>query len=174
MEIRELRGVTWYRRGRYWYKTPAGSAASYELKTCLNPACTQEFFGVRRLNRVGNPSRFCSHKCSKQRDLNPQWLGDAVGYRAAHKRVEVARGKALACTIPGCIASRRPQVRFHWANLTGNLADVDDYRSMCVFHHRAFDWARVLGMTNEEALERVARIVPEIQRANAADRGMSG
>jgi hypothetical protein len=44
---------------------------------------------------------------------------------------------------------------YHWASLTGNLADPMDYEQLCVSHHRAFDWAKVLGFTPDEAMARI-------------------
>lgn len=170
LETRQMGSRTWYRRGQFWYTRPSGSAGAHELKLCANPECAQAFFGVRQRNRVGNLPRFCSIRCSREGSFNPQWAGSAVRYRAAHFRVAKARGKASECTIPGCVTADGYPAAFHWASVTGNLADVSDYMAMCVFHHRAFDWAKILGMAPEEALARVGRIPAEAQRQRSSER----
>ena len=71
--------------------------------------------------------------------LNPCWKGDAAKYQALHLRVESRRGKPKLCSRCG---EQEPAVRYEWANLTGNYADVNDYERMCVYCHRRFDAER--------------------------------
>lgn len=73
---------------------------------------------------------------AKLGDRNPVWRGDTVSYRAAHSRVERARGKA-AGHLCKC---GRPA--YDWANLTGEFSNVNDYEPMCRTHHRAYDKGR--------------------------------
>jgi hypothetical protein len=70
---------------------------------------------------------------------NHMWAGEAAGYQALHLRVEVARGKPARC---GRCGTDDPTVRYEWANLTGQYADVNDYERMCLPCHRSFDAAR--------------------------------
>lgn len=70
---------------------------------------------------------------------NPAWRGDQATYAALHYRVEAARGKPKECGRCGCTDEA---MRYEWANLTGNYADVDDYERMCVFCHRQLDAGR--------------------------------
>lgn len=176
MEVRELDGITYYRgSGKRWYKSPqCRGLTAYDLMPC--DACGREFFGVvYSKNRLGKPAkrRFCSRQCFASgwgTEGNPGWNGEQVKYRGAHLRVARMKGKAASCTVPGCVAQFREGACFHWASLTGNWADVDDYVEMCVFHHRALDWAKILGMGNEEALERIANIAPEFQHQDSRQR----
>jgi hypothetical protein len=62
-------------------------------------------------------------------------VGDAVGYRGAHNRVRKVRGKATSCVWG------HQSTRYEWANLTGNLADPDDYAPMCRRCHTRYDAA---------------------------------
>lgn len=59
--------------------------------------------------------------------------GDEAGYSAGHKRVVKARGRADHCIDCGAHDDRA----YHWASLTGNYGDPNDYQPMCVpCHHR--------------------------------------
>jgi len=60
------------------------------------------------------------------------------GYTAMHQRVHRVRGKA---SWQNCRCGEPAQ---HWANLTGNYADVNDYEAMCMRCHRHYD-----GTSNE-------------------------
>lgn len=126
--------MPWYRRGKYWYAKPTGSAPAHEKKSCEQ--CGTEFFGRR--SRLSTQARFCSVACSRIGAHNPQWAASNIGYRGAHLRVAKARGKAEFCSRADGTCSRT----YHWANLTGHYEDTMDYESMCVSHHRRFDNAR--------------------------------
>jgi hypothetical protein len=145
----------WFKRGKYWYRKPDGRGP-HEIKNCEN--CDRSF--LARRSKIPTQSRFCSLSCSRQGSLNPAWRGDSVKYRGAHLRVARMRGKASSCSISSCVTNSS---KFHWASLTENWADPNDYAMMCVFHHRAFDWAKILGMTSEEALKTIAQISTEVQ-----------
>ena len=70
---------------------------------------------------------------------NSSWRGSEASYTALHKRVEVARGRALQCDRCGTCDPHRT---YEWANLTGAYDDVDDYQRMCRHCHRRYDKAR--------------------------------
>lgn len=74
------------------------------------------------LTQLGIPRRFKGYKAKP-------------GYSAGHKRVVKARGKASNCVACGAEDDRA----YHWANLTGNYGDPEDYQSMCVPCHHAMD-----------------------------------
>jgi hypothetical protein len=66
-------------------------------------------------------------------------LGDNASYFALHDRVYRARGNAKECEWCG---ENNPVGHYHWANLTGEYADVNDYARVCVMCHRQYDKAR--------------------------------
>lgn len=125
----------WYRRGKFWYRTPRGPAAPHEVRTCANPDCAQLFF-ARRHRASETQGRFCSVSCSMTGENHPRFAGDDVGYTGAHRRVYLVRGKATRCVF-GCSGSSS----YQWANLTGSLADPGDYAEMCARCHSRFDAA---------------------------------
>lgn len=67
------------------------------------------------------------------------WRGEDASYHAFHNRVRARRGSASFCSKCGKSDS---DVRYEWANLTGNYADPEDYVAMCVSCHRKFDAER--------------------------------
>lgn len=79
---------------------------------------------------------------------NGMWRGNDARYQALHLRVAARRGKPSHCERCGTTDSH---AKYEWANLTGNYADVDDYKRMCIPCHRNFDAAR----------RRAARTSPE-------------
>lgn len=91
----------------------------------LRPAKPGEIGNPRGLNR-----RLAGH-------LNGNWKGDTASYAGFHFRVERARGKPQHCEQCG----KSDPGRYEWANLTGNYADVMDYKRMCKKCHAAYDRA---------------------------------
>lgn len=77
----------------------------------------------------------------KYGDDHPGWKGDQCGYMAAHQRVWRTRGKARDYGCSRC-GTTDPDRQYHWANLTGNYADINDYAPMCQSCHGLFDSAR--------------------------------
>lgn len=67
------------------------------------------------------------------------WAGDEADYGSLHARVYRRRGNAKECEWCG---ENDPGVYYHWANLTGQYANVDDYARLCVTCHRRYDNAR--------------------------------
>jgi hypothetical protein len=113
-----------------WYRLSGpGRTVKYAPATCEN--CGREFMGERRDGR----GRFCSAACTglSQRRLDVTTLS----YRALHKRVELARGKAPghACADCGGQAAQWSQVH----GTTGQ--EPGHYRPLCRTCHRAYDAA---------------------------------
>ncbi len=95
----------------------------------------------RVMRRNGVQARVAA-KRDQRGERNHMWRGDSAKYAALHLRVETARGKPSLCEDCGT----RSATRFEWANLTGNYADVNDYRRLCCSCHHKFDGhARNLG-----------------------------
>jgi hypothetical protein len=65
--------------------------------------------------------------------------GDKAGYSAFHKRVATKRGTPSVCEV--CNLSNK-NTRYEWANLTGNYADIMDYKRMCKPCHMKYDIER--------------------------------
>lgn len=155
----------WYRRrarsGKFWYRTPTGSGNPHELRHCAAAECGELFFGIRNLRRP-EYGRFCSVHCSRLSFRKVE-----VTYRGLHTRIARERGKAAFCSIGGCVTGSST---FHWANLTGQHMDTEDYAPMCVWHHRLYDSALLLGMSPGEALKCVTAVPAEIQRTRSRER----
>lgn len=112
--------------------------------------CTPETFAKIGAANKGRPSPFAGTtgrhsdegrariSAAQQGENNSFWAGKNPSYRAAHSRVERARGKANTFT---CIDNCGRQAA-HWSNLTGNYGDIDDYEPRCVSCHVLFDNAR--------------------------------
>lgn len=69
---------------------------------------------------------------------NPNWRGERIGYKAAHDRVSAVRGKPCNCEHCG---TTDPEKRYHWANLTKQFHNPNDYIRLCISCHRKFDHA---------------------------------
>lgn len=68
--------------------------------------------------------------------MNSQWKNKNACYSACHNRVYAARGKARHCSICGRADGNS---KYHWANLTGNYEDINDFAPMCVSCHHKHD-----------------------------------
>lgn len=90
-------------------------------------------------------------KRNQRGDNNASWAGDGATYQALHRRVEIARGKPGVCEECG-----DTEGRMEWANLTGNYADVNDYKRMCVSCHRKLD-AKRRSITGKRTSQHVPR-----------------
>ncbi len=77
--------------------------------------------GIKTGQRSARP-----HKC--RGNAGSAWKGDAVGYRSAHQRVELARGKPSRCEHCGTADS---EMRYEWASLSRNYTDTTDYVRLC-------------------------------------------
>lgn len=72
-------------------------------------------------------------------ERNPLWKGDAAGYEAMHLRVITARGRPSRCA---CCDATDPDIRYHWANLSGHYEDIYDYARLCPGCHIRLDARR--------------------------------
>ena len=73
------------------------------------------------------------------REKHPMWKGDKAGYAAMHYRVKRVRGAPKKCEICGKEGGNE---KYHWANLTGNFSNTNDYKRMCVSCHRKYDLSK--------------------------------
>lgn len=94
---------------------------------------------LQRLMPYNNIPRRTTAKRNQRGAANHMWKGDEASYQALHLRVEAERGKPCGCSRCG---TTRRNIRYEWANLTGDYANVLDYARMCVPCHREFDAAR--------------------------------
>lgn len=70
---------------------------------------------------------------------NHMWKGEQASYTALHFRVQNELGKPIHCDECG---TSEPNIRYEWANMTGNYTEISDYKRMCVTCHRRFDLCR--------------------------------
>ena len=80
------------------------------------------------------------------------WKGDEATYAAFHYRVQSARGSEKRCEACG---TTDPNKSYDWANLTGNYADISDYRRLCRSCHWTLD-AKVLNIKKMRRSSRLA------------------
>ncbi len=110
----------------------------------MSSAEVAEIFGVRQptiikwLHKWGFKPR-PTVKRNQTGEFNDSWKGDKATYAAFHIRVSQTRGKPKHCERCG---KTDPEIRYEWANLTGQYSDITDYERMCVSCHRRFDAAR--------------------------------
>jgi len=90
---------------------------------------------VNLFKRIKYVPRTCGKK-DQWKYGNHQWLGDKAGYGACHDRVKRARGMPKKCEVCG---TDDPKKTYHWANLTGNYSDINDYKRMCQSCHWKYD-----------------------------------
>jgi hypothetical protein len=81
--------------------------------------------------------------------------GDNVSYTVLHARVRQLRGAPSRCEQCDTTDASK---RYEWANLTGNYADPDDYRRLCVSCHRRYDHGRLGRPGSVSAIEASERI----------------
>jgi len=84
-------------------------------------------------------AKYCSFKCrfigQKGKALPTKGLFKATSYGACHYKVRKLRGTPSLCEVCGTTTAKK----FEWANLTGNYADINDYKRMCASCHDKFD-----------------------------------
>ncbi len=124
------------RPSKYFYKVEdTKHSHPYVRKECLTCG--------RKTMQKTKSKGFCSRACAKIGDLNPTWKENSV-YKTEtqativkwHKAVYAARGKPSYCTHCGVSEEGR---MYHWANLTGNYEDTNDFIRLCVPCHTKFD-----------------------------------
>lgn len=104
----------------------------YEFKAC--DTCGEESWIQKRRSH-------CSYRCSKLGDKNPSKQKASghsltkVEYAGAHTAVRKARGSAFGCVHCGTTEDRT----YHWANISGDYWNIDDYISLCVPCHDRYD-----------------------------------
>lgn len=126
---------------KYTYRAPCTEA---ELRSCYESGMSQIEIAVKftttqkviwtAMQKFGILARVAA-KRNQRGSANSSWKQDP-GYQALHIRVEVARGKPKHCEECG---TSDPGKYYDWANLTGNYADVKDYKRMCRSCHHIFD-----------------------------------
>ena len=119
----------WNKKDVCFLKENYGILLNEEIERLLN----RSKFAIRlKANELGlNGIRAGERSC--------HWKGDSAGYTALHYRLRNIRGSPQKCEICG----RTEDGLYHeWANLTGNYADIYDYKRMCRSCHRRFDLAR--------------------------------
>ena len=67
---------------------------------------------------------------------NHMWKGHAAGLTPLHRRLDRRFGSPRHCSVCGSTDAART---YDWANLTGNYAELSDYKRMCRSCHRLFD-----------------------------------
>lgn len=133
----------------------------YTNQVCLAEGCERErtdigmcYMHAARMRRHGHPDVVVdvADRAYRRGDRNPAWVGDQPSYRAAHQRVETARGRASDLDCFDC--GRQAQ---HWSydhNDSGELvtpeghpysANPDHYSPRCVSCHKLQDLARHAG-----------------------------
>jgi hypothetical protein len=86
-----------------------------------------------------------AYKRNQTKENNDYWKGDGAAYQGFHARLYREKGKPKHCDICG---TDDPSKTYDWANLTGNYADMDDYKRMCRPCHWKYD-GRVKNITKE-------------------------
>lgn len=74
-------------------------------------------------------------KRNQRGESNSSWKGSKACYTAFHARVIAFKGQPQCCEECG---TTDPSKSYDWANLTGNYADVNDYKRLC----RSCHWKR--------------------------------
>lgn len=85
--------------------------------------------------RAGYKCRVAA-KRNQRGERNHQWKGKNAVYSSMHERVYNLKGKPCYCEVCG---TTDPNIRYEWANVSGDYNDVDGYKRMCVSCHRKFD-----------------------------------
>ena len=75
-------------------------------------------------------------KRNQRGSSNDSWKGSKAGYQALHVRVAEMRGKPSKCETCGTTDSDR---HYDWASMTGNFANIWDYKRLCRSCHWQYD-----------------------------------
>ena len=76
------------------------------------------------------------YKRNQEGKNNSSWGGDNVTYAAFHYRVTSLKGRPKKCEVCGTTDENKI---YDWANMTGNYADINDYKRMCRSCHWKYD-----------------------------------
>lgn len=67
---------------------------------------------------------------------NHSWVGNkAKCVETYHRRLNRKHGSPKKCEVCGSTTAKC----YHWANLTGNYPDLEDYKRMCASCHAKYD-----------------------------------
>lgn len=140
-----------------------------EIATAINS--TQRI--VYRLMKVHGIEARPSQPRNRWGSDNPNWRGSNASYGAWHRRVIRAKGQPSQCSRCG---TSEPDIRYEWANLTGNYEDPDDYERMCIRCHNDYDGMRrrTLGVPTSPYRRDIEEWRSQIQRRLAAQTPKSG
>jgi hypothetical protein len=83
----------------------------------------------------------------KKGENHPQWKGNRSSYNAFHIWIRNNFGKAVHCDID----ANHKSTRYHWANLTGDYRNINDYVQLCPHCHSLFDLGKltIKGITKQ-------------------------
>jgi hypothetical protein len=123
--------------------TPIPSRLKEFYDSGLSQTEIAELFGVSQkivwgwMKRADLKARVAA-KRDQRGEKNAYWGGKdgIVGYEAYHYRVIARRGQPSECVDCG---TTDPSKKYDWANLTGNYADVNDYKRLCRSCHSKLD-----------------------------------
>jgi hypothetical protein len=87
------------------------------------------------LKRNNIPKRIAC-KRNQWGENNHAWKGDSAQYKQLHKRIYRRFGNPIKCEV--CLTTD-PSKSYDWANLTGDYANINDYKRMCRSCHRKYD-----------------------------------
>lgn len=96
--------------------------------------CTER--GLRLFMIKCGIDRRVAAKRNQKGEKNSTWVGDQVGYKAAHQRVYRARGRPKKCEH---CQTTDDSKNYEWANVSGKHHDVNDYIRLCRSCHCKYD-----------------------------------
>ncbi len=73
---------------------------------------------------------------NQKSEMNNNWKGNDVGYKAFHYRMRALKGSPKHCEVCG---TEEPTRTYDWVNLTGKFDDPNDYKRMCRSCHWKHD-----------------------------------
>lgn len=100
-----------------------------------------EQLGVTRkiIERVMRQNSIPARKAAKRDqwgEKNHQWRGDDASLSKLHRRLDRRFGTPQRCEVCG---TTDPDKTYDWANLSGNYADLTDFKRMCRSCHWRYD-----------------------------------
>jgi len=122
-----------------WEKRKFCSKDCYKIyqKTHINKGCFQIGNHPKTQFKKGNPKPKNAYSFPFG-EKHPMWKGNNAKYSAFHMRLKERFGYPKECKVCGTTDKKK---RYEWANLTGKLCDINDYKRMCHSCHKKYDWA---------------------------------
>lgn len=116
------------------------SQSCYKIyqKTHLNSGCFKIGNHPKTEFKKGNPKPKNAYTFPSGAK-HPLWKGNNAKYSAFHMRLKERFGYPKECRVCGTTDKHK---RYEWANLTGKLYDIKDYKRMCHSCHKKYDWAK--------------------------------